>query len=225
MTAANERTPRLLSPPGAAHAGGGIAMNIAAWLAALALVALPLVAVMNGWFASDRWPFRQLKIDAEFRHVNADQVRAAAAPQLARGFFAVDLGAVRARPRVDAAFGRHTERVGLRVGGDEQHRGKVDDGKRVHELGVRLGHEAVVGADRRAQKQWLLSVQKQLQARQEASAIVVKAFLARLLRHDVATRIEDAKGVAVFEHAQWRDRTFRIRDDLKPLIERFNCRI
>ncbi|HET7844755.1 MAG TPA: cell division protein FtsQ/DivIB [Xanthomonadales bacterium] len=88
MTAALRHAP--------AQAGGGIAMNIAAWLAALALVALPLVGVMNGWFASDRWPFRQLKIDAEFRHVNADQVRAAAAPQLARGFFAVDLGVVRA---------------------------------------------------------------------------------------------------------------------------------
>jgi len=83
----------LRQPP--ARVDGGIAMNIAAWLAALALVALPLVGVMNGWFASSRWPFHQLKIDAEFRRVNADQVRAAAAPQLARGFFAVDLGAVR----------------------------------------------------------------------------------------------------------------------------------
>ena len=73
---------------------GGVAMNIAAWLAALALVALPLVGVTNGWFASDRWPFRSLKIDAEFRRVNAEQVRSAAAPQLARGFFAVDLAAV-----------------------------------------------------------------------------------------------------------------------------------
>lgn len=79
-----------------AHAGGGIAMNIAAWLAALALVALPLVGVMNGWFASSRWPFRQIRIDAEFQRVNAEQVRAAATPQLASGFFAVDLGAVRA---------------------------------------------------------------------------------------------------------------------------------
>jgi cell division protein FtsQ len=51
---------------------------------------------MNGWFASSRWPFRQIRIDAEFQRVNAEQVRAAAAPQLARGFFAVDLGAVRA---------------------------------------------------------------------------------------------------------------------------------
>jgi cell division protein FtsQ len=73
---------------------GGVAMNVAAWLAALALVALPLVGVMNGWFASDRWPFRQMKIDAEFRRVNAEQVRSAAAPQLARGFFAVDLASV-----------------------------------------------------------------------------------------------------------------------------------
>ncbi len=71
------------------------ALKLAAWLVALALVALPIVALVNGWFASDRWPFRQLEIEAEFARVNAEQLRRAIAPQLDRGFFAVDLDRVR----------------------------------------------------------------------------------------------------------------------------------
>lgn len=77
------------------HEHGGVATRVAAWLSALALVALPIVGVMNGWFASDRWPFRQLKLDATFERVSAEQLRSAAAPHLAVGFFAVDLDAVR----------------------------------------------------------------------------------------------------------------------------------
>jgi cell division protein FtsQ len=73
---------------------GGIALKLAAWLAALALVALPIIGVMQGWFASDRWPFKQLRVDAAFERVNVDQIRSAAAPHLAVGFFAVDLRAV-----------------------------------------------------------------------------------------------------------------------------------
>lgn len=71
------------------------ALRITAWLAALAIIALPLVAAMNGWLASDRWPFRQLSVSGVFRHVSIEQVRAAAAPALKPGFFAVDLEQVR----------------------------------------------------------------------------------------------------------------------------------
>lgn len=77
------------------RAAGGVMLRFAGWLLALALVALPIVGVVNGWFAADRWPFRQLRIDATFERVNAEQVRAAAIPHLGVGFFAVDLGAVR----------------------------------------------------------------------------------------------------------------------------------
>lgn len=77
------------------HEHGGVAIKLAAWLSALALVALPIVGVMNGWFASDRWPFRQLRLDATFERVSAEQLRSAAAPHLGVGFFAVDLDAVR----------------------------------------------------------------------------------------------------------------------------------
>lgn len=71
------------------------ALRISAWLAALAIIALPVVAAMNGWLASDRWPFRQLSVSGEFVHVSVDEVRAAAAPALKPGYFAVDLEQVR----------------------------------------------------------------------------------------------------------------------------------
>jgi cell division protein FtsQ len=74
---------------------GGVGLRLVAWLAALAVVALPVVGVVNGWFASDRWPFKQLRVDATFERVNADQVRSVVSPHLGSGFFAVDLAAVR----------------------------------------------------------------------------------------------------------------------------------
>jgi cell division protein FtsQ len=77
------------------RAAGGVMLRFAGWLVALALVALPIVGVVNGWFAADRWPFRQLRIDAAFERVNVEQVRAAVTAHLGVGFFAVDLGAVR----------------------------------------------------------------------------------------------------------------------------------
>jgi len=74
---------------------GSAPLRLVSWVAALGLVALPIVGVVNGWFAADRWPFRQLKIDAEFTRVSAEQVRSAVAGSLERGFFAVDLDEVR----------------------------------------------------------------------------------------------------------------------------------
>jgi cell division protein FtsQ len=76
------------------HAGG-VAFKLVAWLAALSLIALPVVGVVNGWFAADRWPFRQVRVEASFARVSAEQVRAAASPHLNRGFFAVKLDDVR----------------------------------------------------------------------------------------------------------------------------------
>ncbi|MBS0558282.1 MAG: cell division protein FtsQ/DivIB [Proteobacteria bacterium] len=67
-----------------------------AWLIALALVALPVVGVLEGWFATNRWPVRYLQVEAEYNHVSAEQIRAAATTQLGKGFFALDLDAVRA---------------------------------------------------------------------------------------------------------------------------------
>lgn len=74
---------------------GGTLIRLAAWAIALTLVALPVVGVLNGWFAGDRWPVTKLAVRAEFNHVSAEQIRAAATPQLGQGFFAIKLDAVR----------------------------------------------------------------------------------------------------------------------------------
>ena len=71
-------------------------MRIAAWTLAIGLVALPLVAVLNGWIAGDRWPMRRLAVTGEFRQVDEAAVREAVLPHVQRGFFAVDLDEVRA---------------------------------------------------------------------------------------------------------------------------------
>ncbi|MEO8671518.1 MAG: cell division protein FtsQ/DivIB [Tahibacter sp.] len=69
----------------------GLVLRLTAWAIAVTLVALPLVGLLNGWFAADRWPVRQLQLEAEFANVSAEQIRAAAAPAIGVGFFAVDL--------------------------------------------------------------------------------------------------------------------------------------
>ena len=73
-----------------------VILKTIAWSIALILVALPVIGVLNGWFAADRWPVRFLKVDAEFNHVSAEQIRAAAANHLGTGFFALDIDRVRA---------------------------------------------------------------------------------------------------------------------------------
>lgn len=69
-------------------------IRLVAWCLAIALVALPVVGVLRGWFASGRWPVTQLAVQAEFNHVSADDIRAAVRPRLGKGFFALDLDAV-----------------------------------------------------------------------------------------------------------------------------------
>ena len=70
-------------------------LRLAAWIIAITLVALPVVGVLEGWFASSRWPVRQLEVHATFQHVSASQIRAAVTPELGRGFFAINLDQVR----------------------------------------------------------------------------------------------------------------------------------
>lgn len=71
-------------------------VRLLAWTLAVALVTLPLVAVVNGWLAADRWPIQRLQLTAEFQRVSAEQVGTAVAPHLGPGFFAVDIDAVHA---------------------------------------------------------------------------------------------------------------------------------
>ena len=70
------------------------AVRLVAWCLAIALVALPIVGVLRGWFAAGRWPVTQLTVQAEFKHVSEGDIRAAVRPRLGKGFFALDLDAV-----------------------------------------------------------------------------------------------------------------------------------
>ncbi len=71
-----------------------VSLRGAAWLVAVALVVLPVVGLVRGWFASDRWPIRTLRVQAPYQHVSADQLRATAEPFLHKGFFATRLDRV-----------------------------------------------------------------------------------------------------------------------------------
>lgn len=71
-------------------------LRLLAWLLAVALVALPVVAVLNGWVGAERWPLTKLRATGEFERVDAARLRAALLPYAQRGFFAVDLEAAQA---------------------------------------------------------------------------------------------------------------------------------
>ncbi len=66
-------------------------LRILAWTLALALVALPVVALVNGWIGADRWPLRTLRVQGELQRVDAKRVRETVLPFAQRGFFAVRL--------------------------------------------------------------------------------------------------------------------------------------
>ena len=74
---------------------GSALIKLLAWTIALTLVALPIIGVLSGRFAADRWPVRSLHLKAEFAHVDADQIRGAIKGQAGNGFFALDLKKVR----------------------------------------------------------------------------------------------------------------------------------
>lgn len=70
-------------------------LRIAVWALALALLALPLVGLFMGWYATSHWPVRSLRVDGSFQHVSADVVRDRVRPMLHDGFFAIDPQAIR----------------------------------------------------------------------------------------------------------------------------------
>ena len=67
------------------------ALRIFTWLLALALVVMPVVAVMNGWIGAERWPLTKLRAHGEFKRVDPAQLRAVVLPHARSGFFAVRL--------------------------------------------------------------------------------------------------------------------------------------
>jgi cell division protein FtsQ len=66
-------------------------LRILAWILALALVALPVVAVVNGWIGAERWPLTKLRVHGQFKRVDPSLLRSAVLPYAQRGFFAVQL--------------------------------------------------------------------------------------------------------------------------------------
>lgn len=69
--------------------------RILAWSFALGLLALPVVGVLNGSFASDRWPLRSLELQAELRQVSLEQIEGVVRQHTGRGFFALSLTELR----------------------------------------------------------------------------------------------------------------------------------
>jgi cell division protein FtsQ len=66
-------------------------LRILAWTFAVALVVLPVVAVLNGWIAAERWPLRTLRVQGALHNVDEQALRATVLPYAQRGFFAVQL--------------------------------------------------------------------------------------------------------------------------------------
>jgi cell division protein FtsQ len=66
-------------------------LRILAWTFAVALVVLPVVAVLNGWIAAERWPLRTLRVQGALHNVDEQALRATVLPYAQRGFFAVRL--------------------------------------------------------------------------------------------------------------------------------------
>ncbi len=72
------------------------AIRMTGWLLALAVLAMPVVAVLRGWLAARQWPVRFVTVEGPDLHVRATSVVRTVQPLLQHGFFAVDLQRVRA---------------------------------------------------------------------------------------------------------------------------------
>lgn len=85
-------------------------LRVLGWLLAVALIAAPVVAVLNGWVGAERWPLSRLRATGQFERVSAEQLREVLAPHARDGYFAVRLDqaqrAVEALPWVESAVVR-----------------------------------------------------------------------------------------------------------------------
>jgi len=68
------------------------------WLIAIALITLPVIAVLNGWLGSERWPLRTLRIEPVAGHPPLERtdlavLRKTLQPFAAQGYFAISLEA------------------------------------------------------------------------------------------------------------------------------------
>ncbi|MDD0945837.1 cell division protein FtsQ/DivIB, partial [Xylella fastidiosa subsp. multiplex] len=60
--------------------GMNVVLRILAWLLAVGLVVLPVVAVLNGWVGAERWPLAKLRVSGDFKRVSAEELRAVVLP-------------------------------------------------------------------------------------------------------------------------------------------------
>jgi len=65
------------------------------WGAALLLLALPVIAIVNGWIGEANWPLRTLRINSGLARVDLALVRARVLPYAEQGYFAIDLAGAR----------------------------------------------------------------------------------------------------------------------------------
>ena len=75
-------------------------LRLLGWILAVALVALPVVAVVNGWVGADQFPLRTLRVQGQVQRVDEAKLRAIVLPYAKRGFFAVQLD--RIQEEIDA---------------------------------------------------------------------------------------------------------------------------
>ena len=68
-----------------------VLLRIAAIAIAIALIALPVVAFVNGWIGAERFPLTKLRVSGDMRHVDPAAVQNVLLPYARKGFFAVEL--------------------------------------------------------------------------------------------------------------------------------------
>ncbi|MEG3192739.1 cell division protein FtsQ/DivIB [Lysobacter sp. D1-1-M9] len=66
-------------------------LRLIGWSLAVALVVLPVVAVLNGWVGSGHWPLTKLRATGAFERVDEAVLRETLLPYAQPGFFAVRL--------------------------------------------------------------------------------------------------------------------------------------
>ncbi|MGY1425688.1 cell division protein FtsQ/DivIB [Lysobacter sp. A289] len=71
-------------------------LRLLGWLLAVALVVLPVAAVLNGWVGADQWPLTKLRATGQFERVDEALLRQTVLPYARQGFFAVRLDDARA---------------------------------------------------------------------------------------------------------------------------------
>ncbi|HLT45145.1 MAG TPA: cell division protein FtsQ/DivIB [Luteimonas sp.] len=67
------------------------ALLVTTWALAIALVVLPVVALVNGWIGAERWPLRTLRVTDGLERVDSARLREVLVPHASAGFFAIRL--------------------------------------------------------------------------------------------------------------------------------------